>query len=69
MNLPLWARGALSIVVMVAAALLSMATHSIPVKEPWPELLSSTPPDPEFAALHERAKLALNSLGQMPGKP
>jgi hypothetical protein len=49
---------------MSAAALLSMATHSIPVKEPWPELLSSVPLDPEFAALHERARLALNALGQ-----
>ena len=63
MHTPLWARSALSIVVMSAAALLSMATHSIPVAEPWPELLTSTPADPEFAALHERARLALSALG------
>jgi len=64
MNQPPWARGALGIIVMSVAALLSMATHSIPVEEPWPELLSSVPLDPDLAALHERARLALNALGQ-----
>lgn len=68
MHTPLWARGALSIAVMFAAALLSMAAHSIPVEQHWPDLLSSTPVDPEFAALHERARLALAALGQSSGE-
>jgi hypothetical protein len=50
--------------VMSIAALLSLAVHSVPVEQPWPALLSSEPVDPQFAALHERARLALAALGQ-----
>jgi hypothetical protein len=69
MNLPRGARGARSITFMSAAALLSVAIHSIPREEPWPELLSSAPVGPEFAALHERARLALAALKPSVDKP
>ena len=64
MNISFRARGALNIMVMSIAALLSLAVHSVPVEQPWPPLLSSEPVDPRFAALHERARLALAALGQ-----
>jgi hypothetical protein len=64
MNIPVQARGALNIMAMAAAALLSLATHSVPVEQPWPALLSNQPVDARVAALHERARLALAALGQ-----
>jgi hypothetical protein len=68
MFIPLRARSALAIIVVATAVLLSRALHSVPVEEPWPELMTSQPLHPEFVVLHERAKLALAALGH-PAEP
>jgi hypothetical protein len=48
---------------------LSATTGQAPWVEPWPDLLAepSTPPDPQFAALQQRANEALERLLQSGG--